>query len=73
MKIETEWSKYMFSFSLLLDPSLKKKKKKKKQKKKEEEEKEEALFRSVASTDVALLSEPFFVSRHTSKATIVKT
>ena len=69
MKIETEWSKYMFSFSFLLDPSLKKKKKKKKK----EEEKEEALFRSVASTDVALLSEPFFVSRHTSKATIVKT
>ena len=34
MKIETEWSKYMFSFSFLLDPSLKKEKKKKK---KEEE------------------------------------
>ena len=46
---------------------------KKKKKKKKEEEKEEALFRSVANTDVALLSEPFFVSRHTSKATIVKT
>ena len=37
MKIETEWSKYMFSFSFLLDPSLKKKKKKKKKKRKEEE------------------------------------
>ena len=33
MKIETEWSKYMFSFSFLLDPSLKKKKKEKKEKK----------------------------------------
>ena len=34
MKIETEWSKYMFSFSFLLDPSLKKKKKEKKIEKK---------------------------------------